>query len=294
LIFIKIDINTSVIMKNNTYPNPWDLRYFQEVAATQNLSRAAERLGIGQPALSLSLKRLEDQLGVSLFLRQNRGLKLTDAGARLLKECNRLLLHWEAVVSEARKSQSELVGQYSLGCHPSVGLYALNPLIKNIYEEYSGIEIKLVHGLSRVLTEQVISGKIDFAFVVNPTRHPDLVIHELAKDEVSFWKTSGAQSDVLLYNPDLFQSQTLLKKLKEKTFRRTILSESLEVLAILARSGAGVAILPDRVVGALCPELKKMAGFPTYQDHIAFIYRSDLRKTASAKAVIQMSRSVKI
>ncbi len=281
-------------MKNNTYPNPWDIQYFQEVAATQNLSRAAERLGIGQPALSLSLKRLEDQLGATLFLRQNRGLKLTEAGSRLLKECNRLMMHWESVVSETRKSLTELVGQYSLGCHPSVGLYALNPFIKNIYEEYSGIEIKLEHGLSRVLTEQVISGKIDFAFVVNPIRHPDLVIHELAKDEVSFWRASGGQSDVLLYNPDLFQSQALLKKLKHKTFHRTIISESLEVLAILARSGAGVAILPDRVVGALCPELRKVNGTPAFLDHIAFIYRADIRQTASAKAVIQMGKSIKI
>ena len=54
-------------MNFNIYPTSWDLRYFQEIAHTGNLSRAAERLGVGQPTLSLSLKRLENNLGAKLF-----------------------------------------------------------------------------------------------------------------------------------------------------------------------------------------------------------------------------------
>lgn len=281
-------------MKTNIYPNPWDLRYFQEIAHTQNLSRAAERLGVGQPALSLSLKRLEDTLETSLFYRRNKGLSLTAAGQLLLKESNRLLSDWEALVSQTKKSETELIGRYSLGCHPSIALYTLNSAVKDLYETYPGIELQLNHGLSRIITEQVISGDIDFGLVVNPVRHPDLVIHEMAKDQVGFWKSSKGLTDVLLYNPALIQSQSLLKKLKKKTFSRTLTSESLEVLSILARSGAGIAILPERVVRALAPELKRVDNSPTYEDQVAFIYRSDLRKTASAKIVIDCFKSLKI
>lgn len=281
-------------MKTNTYPNPWDLIYFQEVASTENLSRAAERLAVAQPTLSLSLKRLEDQLQVNLFSRRNRGLVLTPAGHRLLRECNQLMGAWQSVVTETRKSQNEIKGRYSLGCHSAVGLYTLNPLLRNLYSEYSGLEIQLTHGLSRVICERVISSQIDFGIVVNPVRHPDLVLIKLGSDEVCFWKMPTSVPGVLIYNPELVQSQTMLKKMKVKSFERSILSESLEVISVLARSGAGAAILPSRVVKALAPELKKITEMPSFRDEIYFIYRADLQKTGGAKSIIDAIKALKI
>lgn len=282
-------------MNFNTYPNPWDLRYFQEIARTQNLSRAAERLGVGQPALSLALKRLEEGLQAPLFQRRSRGLILTAAGQRLLKETNVLLANWEALVAETKKSTTELVGRFSLGCHPSVGLYALKNIFRQLYSEFPGIEIQLVHGLSRIMSEGVISGQIDFAIVVNPLPHPDLVIHRLATDRVCFWHNSKSLADVLIYNPELRQSQDMLSKLKKKNlFRRTISSESLEVIATLANSGAGIAILPARVAEVLGSELKKVPDYPTFSDEIAFVYRVDLPKTAAAKCIIDTLKNLAI
>jgi DNA-binding transcriptional LysR family regulator len=281
-------------MKTHSYPNPWDLAYFQELASTENLSRAAERLNVSQPALSLSLKRLEDQLQTTLFIRRHRGLSLTPAGRHLLKECNHLLAAWSAVVSEARKSQEEVRGRYTLGCHPSVGIYSLSPLLREIYEDHAEIEIHLRHDLSRVICEQVISGAIDFGIVVNPVAHPDLVLHKLAKDEVCFWHKAGTLSDVVIYNPDLVQAQTLIKKSKGLRFRRSIFSESLEVIASLAAVGTGVAILPSRIVQKMAPELKRMPETPSFSDEIVFVYRADLPRTAGAKAVMGRLKKLKL
>jgi LysR family transcriptional regulator, cell division regulator len=280
-------------MNINTYPNPTDLRYFQEMAQSGNLSRAAERLGVGQPALSLSLKRLEGNLEVKLFLRRNRGLALTPAGQRLLRESNRLLSVWESVVSETKKSETELIGRFTLGCHPSVALYAFSTVVRDIYVSFPGIEIQMVHGLSRVICEGVISGAIDFGIAVNPIRHPDLVISELVKDEFTFWKTPRGLVDVLLYNPDFVQSQSLLKKLNH-VFKRTVISDSLEVLSVMARSGAGTALLPERVVKVMAPELRKVEGSPSFQDRVTLIYRSDFLKTASSKAVLGKLKNISI
>jgi len=281
-------------MKTNTFPSPWDLRYFQEVARTENLSRAAERLGVAQPTLSLSLKRLEKMLHSQLFHRRSNGLKLTSAGQRLLNECNRLLADWENVVAEARKSQSELGGRFSLGCHPSVALYTLDPLLFDIYSRYPKIEIQLVHGLSRVICERVISGETDFGIVVNPVRHPNLVLHKLATDEVCFWRAPKALDDVLLYDPQLIQSQSILRAMKKKPFLRSLTSDNLEVLTMMTRSGLGIGILPTRVAHTLAPELKKVPDFPSYNDEISFIYRSDIQKTASVKALIERFKKLSI
>ena len=295
MVFIEIDSNDIAIVNINIYPNPWDLRYFQEIALTLNLSRAAERLGVGQPALSLALKRLEEVLQVKLFLRRSRGLVLTSAGQKLLRESNRLLANWEAVVSETRKSETELVGRYTLGCHPSVAIYSLKNVLRDLYVSYTGIEIRLSHGLSRIICEGVISGSLDFGIVVNPVKHPDLIIHRLASDEVGFWETPQGLQDVLIYNPELIQSQALLKKIKKKfKFNRSIASENLEVIATLAASGTGVAILPSRVVKAIAPTLRKVEDSPIYMDEVTFMHRLDLPKSPSSECIIQRMKALSI
>ncbi len=282
-------------MNINTYPNSWDLRYFQEIAQAGNLTRAAERLGLGQPALSLSLKRLEDLFQMELFVRRHNGLVLTSAGQRLLRESNHLLAAWESVVSEAKKTKTEISGKFKIGCHPSVAIYALKEGLRDIYADYPGIEIELVHHLSRVICEKVISGTVDFGIVVNPSQHPDLLIHRLATDEVCFWKTQKGLEDVLIYNPDLLQSQALLAKLKKKKiFTRTITSDNLEVIATLAGAGAGVALLPSRVAGAIAPQLKRVEGFPVFMDEITFVHRVDLPKIASTKMIKDRLRTLKM
>lgn len=293
MVFNEIDSNRFAIMNINIYPHPWDLRYFQEIALTLNLSRAAERLGVGQPALSLALKRLEECLQARLFLRRNRGLVLTAAGQRLLRETNRLLSDWEAILSETKRSQTELIGRYTLGCHPSVAIYCLKDVLRDIYASYPGIEIQLRHGLSRVICEGVISGDLDFGIIVNPIKHPDLVIHKLATDEVGFWKTNKGLDNVLIYNPELTQSQALLKKVRKKLiFDRSISSENLELIATLAESGTGIAILPSRVVGAVAPKLRKVKNTPVYFDEVTFVHRVDLPKSASAECIIRSMKSL--
>jgi LysR family transcriptional regulator, cell division regulator len=273
-------------MNFNTFPHPTDLLYFQEAARTENLSRAAERLGVGQPALSLSLRRLEKQLESKLFLRRSRGLELTESGHRLLASCNSLMDSWSKLISEAKYSENSLQGVFRLGCHPSVGLYSLPPLFKNFFELYPHIQIQLEHGLSRHITESVISGRLDFGVVVNPTRHPDLVIRFIAKDVVTLWQTKAPDPSTLLLHPDLLQTQSILKSLKTE-FSRHISSTSLEVLAVLAAEGRGVAILPERIVRIMAPNLKRVPNAPTFADAIALVYRADRPKTASAKAVLQ-------
>ncbi|NUN06170.1 MAG: LysR family transcriptional regulator substrate-binding protein, partial [Bdellovibrio sp.] len=165
-----------------------------------------------------------------------------------------------------------------------MALYALDPFLKELYQRHEEIELQLVHErLSRVICEGVVSGKIDFGLVINPIRHTELVIVELARDEVTFWRNSRSLPNVLLCNPDLLQTQSLLKKAKGINFKRTISSDSLEVLASLAKSNAGTAILPERIVKIIAPMFTKVEGASSFQDRLALVYRSDLRKTAGAK-----------
>jgi DNA-binding transcriptional LysR family regulator len=278
---------------NTTIPSPLDLKYFEEIALTGSLSRAAERLNIGQPGLSLSLKRLEALLDTKLFFRRSHGLSLTPSGIKLLRRCQKLQEEWALITTDVKNLEMDSNAVFRLGCHTAASIYCLNPFIHDIYNDYPGIQFNLTHGLSRKLCEQIISGSLDFGFIINPVLHPDLIIKKIAVDEVCFWAADQHIDEVVILNPELNQSQALIRKVSSR-FKRFIYSESLEVIASLAKSGTGTAILPTRIAKALAPELKKAPGFPVFKDNITFVYRSDIQRTIATKLVLEHVSKLKI
>lgn len=272
-------------------PSSAELHYFIEVANTLNVSRAAERLGISQPTLSLAIQRLETSFGVPLLIRTKSGVKLTHAGSKLVLQARYLVSEWERIRADALKEETEIRGRYTFGCHPSVGLYSLPGIISPLLTDNPGLEIKLVHDLSRKITEDVISFKIDFGIVVNPTEHPDLIIKSLCKDEVTLWthknpstlQEANQEKGVLICDPELIQTQSILKQLAKHglEFKRVLTSPNLEVIASLVSTKAGVGILPGRVAqrikGYGLVPFEKDA--PKFQDKICLIFRADAQRS---------------
>jgi DNA-binding transcriptional LysR family regulator len=271
-------------------PSPHDLKYFREAAAALNMSRAAERLGISQPSLSLAVQRIEELLGEKVFYRSKRGLKLTQPGSQLLSHTNLLINAWDNVKSKAIASSKKIQGRYVIGCHTSVALYSLSGFLPEVLKEQQNLEICLIHDLSRKITEAVVSSTVDIGIVVNPIKHPDLIITKLADDDVTFWVLKGerqiSESKVsLIYDPDLIQSQTLLKKVTKAGLQisRLIETRSLEVVAELTAAGAGVGILPTRVANRAREPLRRIQELPIFRDEICLIFRSETKSIAAIK-----------
>jgi LysR family transcriptional regulator, cell division regulator len=274
-----------------------ELRYFVEIAETRNFSRAAERLGVSQPALSQAVQKLEKSFGRSLFVRTRTGVQLTRAGQTLLLRGKRLLVEWDELVLETSRDGAELRGTYRLGCHPSVGLYALPHVLPALMQAHPELCFTLSHDLSRKVTEKVIAFELDFAIVINPVKHPGLVIRKVGTDQVGFWTraTPSPLQDplsgnaVLLCDPELAQSQELMKRIQKTgaRFARTVICSSLEVIASLVSAGTGIGILPQRVAKRI-PALELVPAserFPTFADTICLIYRSDTHSSHAAKTL---------
>ncbi|MBS1984680.1 MAG: LysR family transcriptional regulator [Bdellovibrionales bacterium] len=277
--------------------NAYDLRYFLEVSATLNVSRAAERLGISQPSLSLAIRRLEGAVGAPLLIRLKHGVRLTPAGVKVSARAKNLLEDWEKLRADALESQEQVKGRLVVGCHPSVALYSLPAFVSDIVREHAGLELNFSHGLSRVITEEVISFRTDVGIVVNPVQHPDLVIKEICRDEVTLWCAPGGIEDILISDGDLHQTQVLVQKLgrSQAQFTRFMNSSNLEVVASLTAEGCGVGILPTRVAKRAHRPLKKFGrNSPVFADRICLIYRADGAKSRAVKEVIRAIGSAKI
>jgi LysR family transcriptional regulator, cell division regulator len=270
--------------------NQNDLKYFIEIANTLHLSRAAERLGVTQPTLSHCLKRIEEEVGFELFLRSKKGLALTAAGFRLAEQASELVAKWDELLRVTQNEVEDVSGLIRLGCHSAVAQYTLPKILPTFLKNYPEIKINLSHGLSRHMTEEVISGKLDIAFAVNPVLHPDLIIKEVTQDRVTMWRAKNCQNlDVLIVEPSLLQTQDLLRKLQKKGhhFKRTIESSSLEVIAQLVHSGTGCGILPERVMKSFAGgTVLQVKDAPTFLDRICLIYKHEFRRIKRGQVLI--------
>ena len=160
------------------------LEYFVQVAELGSFSKAAVVLDIAQPALSRQVRALETELNQQLFLRNGRGVALTDAGKRLFDHSIAVL----QLVSHAREdlgaSRDEPVGRVTIGLPPSIGRQFTLPLIDRFKKELPAARLAIVEGLSSHIVEWVTTGRVDVGLVYNPDAQPGLEIVPLLQEEL--------------------------------------------------------------------------------------------------------------
>lgn len=267
-----------------------DVKYFITVSETLNITRASEIIGISQPALSYAVKRLESELGGKLLIRLKNGIQLTKLGEEFKQRSRRLLYEWEQAQNLANPNSDFIQGSYTFAVHPSVALYTLECFMPKLQADFLGLDFNFIHGLSREMTEKVISWEADFGIVVNPIKHPDLVISKLCSDEVTIFYAKNAQ-DKLIYDQNLAQSQYILKKISKKTnFNGILNSGNLEVVAKLTSLGLGYGLLPTRVA-AQHNHLERLKDAPIFKDEICLVYRPEKHNNSVSKKIIHIIKS---
>ncbi len=274
-------------------PNFYDLKYFLEVAETLNISRASERLGVSQPSLSTAIKRLEEGLGVSLLVRSKTGVQLSAEGKAFRVHARELLKSWEDLRNSVLKSSETPRGRFVIGAHVSIALYSGPHFMPQLIEKYPALELSFVHNLSRKILEKIISFEIDLGLVINPIKHPDLVLTKLGDDEVSLWaapKITKDKKSILFFDPELNQSQSVLRDAEKfgLSFSRYVESPSLEWIRACVSEGLGVGVLPGRVASLdpLRPLKKLSEKVPFYKDALYLAYRADHLKSPAAKLIV--------
>lgn len=159
------------------------LEYFVAVAEDCHFTRAARRLHVAQSGLSSSIRSLERELGAPLFLRSTRQVQLTTAGHALLVEARRALSATSAAKDAVAAVQGLLRGRLAIGSLQCLGVLCLPEVLADFADRHGGLEIRLRHGGSAELIEQVRDGRLDLAFVSRPARLPeDLLATPLASE----------------------------------------------------------------------------------------------------------------
>ncbi|RJF74819.1 LysR substrate-binding domain-containing protein [Rhodopseudomonas palustris] len=158
------------------------LEYFMRVAELGSFSKAAMMLDIAQPALSRQVRGLETELNQQLFLRNGRGVALTEAGRRLFDHSVGIM----QMVAHAREdlgaSRGAPVGRVTIGLPPSIGRQLTLPLIDRFKRELPDARLAIVEGLSSHIVEWVTTGRADVGLVYNPDAQSGIEITPLLQE----------------------------------------------------------------------------------------------------------------
>jgi len=144
------------------------LRYFVTVAEERNITRAAVRLRVAQPALSRQLADLEDELGVRLLERGRQGVTVTPAGREFHRRAKALLADAARAMDAARIAAGSIAGRLTLGFPTGLHLDHLGPLIQAFRAAHPKVEFTFVHGLREAQMKLLREGGIEVAFVNVP------------------------------------------------------------------------------------------------------------------------------
>jgi len=289
------------------------LRYFVGVAAEENVSRAALKLHVSQPALSRQIRDLESELGFLLLERGAKSVRLTDAGRVFFEEARAVLQRVEAAVRTARAVAGGGGGELHVGYAPSLTVRILPPTLRAFQAGWPGVRVKL-HDLS---TEEMLAGlregRLQLAFVVrlNPVLLRGLRFEELAHETVrlavaprhplagrrSVTLEEALKEPFITYSrkdyPDAYE---LLMATFAALHRQPRIGEehdSVSSLIASVEAGNGVALAPESLGCTAGPRLKLIPLSPAPEPMSIGVAWSKTGLTAAAGRFLECARKTR-
>ena len=164
--------------------NIHQVHIFNSAAQTLSITETAKKMHLSQPSVSIQIKDLEDALNVRLFERINRRITLTDAGKVFFEYSKKLLSLIDEINGVMNEFGSGDVGRLVLGASSTVGIYVLPKFLGEFKDLFPKAEIALHIQNRQEAVEQCLAGELDFAFMQDPPKHPDLQSEFFMKDEL--------------------------------------------------------------------------------------------------------------
>lgn len=237
-----------------------ELRYIVAVAQEKSFGRAAAKCFISQPALSVAIQKLEDELGTQLFERGKSEVSVTPVGARVVEQAQLVLEEAARIREIARAGRNQLVGPLKLGVIYTVAPYLLPDLIPVLHLRAPEMPLELEENLTEVLEVELKSGRLDAAIIALPFAPPGVAtvfVYEepfqvVVPSEHKWAKRRSVHPDelvgehaILLNVGHCFRDQVLdacpeLNRQDVPTAR----TNSLETVRNMVASGLGVSVLP--------------------------------------------------
>ena len=240
-----------------------DLQYIIAVAETRHFGKAAARCCVSQPTLSGQIKKLEQELGVSIFERTNRSVKVTAIGSAILEHAHLIIEQADVIQQLAQAQQDPLAGTLRIGAIPTLSPYLMPLILMPLKKQHPKIKLVLSEEMTDSLLQRLRNHEIDAALLATTIEADDLETIPLFEEP--FWLAHPREHD--FYNKDEISREDLentellllseghclakqamavcqLKERNEQSEMADLRAASLETLLQLVSAGFGSTLVP--------------------------------------------------
>lgn len=283
------------------------LEYFQMASRLRNITRAAERLRVSQPNITVAIKKLEAELGIQLFDRSQKQLSLTPEGAVFLNRVELALRNIQDAVLEVNDYKQLQKGTIKIGIPPMMGAYLFPKIFSSFQKRYSHLEIFLHEEASVSIREQVERDELDFGIIIITGASQSLQLLPMSRNQIvccvpensplaqkeSLTIEDIAGENIVMLKEGSFLRQLILGKLDTAGIKPNIVLESNQVgtLKGLVSTGVGVAFLLDMVAGGT-PGVKAIPlESPLFVD-VGLAWKKDRYISKAAQSFIDFCKEI--
>lgn len=282
-----------------------ELKFVVAVAQERSFRRAAEKCFVTQPALSLGIKKLEEELEVIIFERSRSEVTPTEIGAQLIEQANIVLEQANRLKEMAKLGTNPLEGMFKLGMIHSVGPYLLPEIIPILRKSVPNMPLEIEENLTANLEVQLKNGVIDAAVIALPFNVPGIQVQTLYDEDFSVVVPSNhhwanrklikaeelSDEKVLLLNSGHCFSNQVTQACPELSRKGEVLQgNSLETIRNMVASNLGITVLPaSATVARYANPLLKVIPFekPVPTRRIAIAWRKSYVRTQAIEKLVE-------
>lgn len=281
------------------------LKYFQMASRLKNITRAAQRLKVSQPNITVAIRKLETELDVQLFDRSQKQLTLTPEGSVFLKRIELALRNIDEAILEVNDYKQLQKGTIKIGIPPMMGAY-LFPKVFSVFRHlHPNLDVLLFEEGSLSIREKLESDELDFGIIIVPDSTPNLNVLRMSRNQLMVcvsqrsslarkeWITPRdiASSDLIMMKEGSYLREVVQSKLSAlKITPRTVL-ESGQIVTIkgLVAHQVGIAFLLDFI----CENSHDIKAIPFYEPifvDIGLAWKKEKYVSKAAQAFIDFCK----
>ena len=285
-----------------------ELKYIVAVARERHFGRAAEACFVSQPTLSVAVRKLEEELGVTLFERGASEVSLTPLGEQVVAQAHRVLEEAEGVKRVASQSKDQLAGSLRLGAIYTIGPYLLPGLIPILRERAPRMPLLIQENYTLKLADLLRRGELDLVVLSLPFAETGMVTQAVYDEPFRIVLPSAhawlkneeipaawvEQEDVLLltsgncFRDQVLQACPMLNR-GSNNVQKTLEGSSLETIRYMVASGVGITVLPSTSADSI-PEHNSLLAVrpfaaPIPRRRVALAWRKSFPRPQAVEAV---------
>ena len=242
------------------------LRYLEALAETKHFGHAAEACAVSQPALSMQIKELEDELKVTLIERRKSGIALTEQGEEIAARARTILASVRDLVDYGQHRDKVLSGSLKLGAIPSIAPYLLPVALPELQRRFPELNLQLRETITSTLVHELVMGDLDLILIALPIDDPGVETLYLFDDNfILALKATDENRNVKRATPSMVADERLLLleeghclrdqalsfcRMLKPEVRESFGASSLATIVLMVANGFGITLLPEMAIAS--------------------------------------------